>query len=432
MNSVSEKYRLLYISIFLFVGQSVFPCQYNVRDMGFVDLEDQPYLLCLYLDSPFTDSDVQNFNRLLQTELQGTNVRGQAIHVTHQKTHPALSWLNETTVVSKPSLLLVNSAGKIYTFPAFDKSKTLEKQIRSTIADILSSPFRETVQEKIVGIFGLVLLVEGQDDGKNEKVRQDALAAIGNIKAAMGTLPKRIARPPEFMTLSRKDLQKEKLFLWAQGLSDDAIIEPSMIIFYGRFRRMGPVLTGDQITAEKITSMLSVIGADCECNLDRSWLQGEMMPAKWDREQLEKLSAQLGFDTEHPMTKIEMSQILRNGNQSNRRNLDFDAIKGLNFGYQEIEVTFDNLEPAREDYGDIVSNSQEDLVSSGDRAQRQPPLEQLEVTGSPQASAERVPMPVVDEDEFKLQNPLYVIGIAGAIVLIVGAYFVISASGKKQ
>ena len=73
------------------------------------------------------------------------------------------------------------------------------------------------------------------------------------------------------------------------------LVEPSIIVLYGRLRRMGPVLTGLEISTEKITNLLSVIGADCECGLDRSWLQGEMMPAKWDSGQLAVLTKQLGF-----------------------------------------------------------------------------------------------------------------------------------------
>ena len=90
----------LWLLVLLWMGQSVIACKYNVRDMGFVDLEDRPYLLYLYLDSPFAKSDTQNMTRFLQKQLKGTNIRGQAVHRIHQKSHPALSWLEDASTGS--------------------------------------------------------------------------------------------------------------------------------------------------------------------------------------------------------------------------------------------------------------------------------------------------------------------------------------------
>lgn len=390
----------------------IFACKYNVRDMGFVDLEDRPYLLTLYLGSPYTESDLQRFKRSLQSQLHGTNIRSQVVHRIHQKTHPALSMLDDASADSDVSLLLVDPAGQKYPVWTLDKEKDIEQQVHAIITSIVTSPLRNAIQERSLRIFSVVLLIEGQQEQKNDRFRQMALEAIAEIKLAMGTLPKPISHPPELMTLRWQDRPAEQLLLWSQGLLNKPVDDPTIVILYGRLRRMGPVLNGAEITSEKIISLLSVIGADCECELDRSWLQGEMIPAKWDSDKFTVLTGQLGFDTENPMIKIEISQILQKGRQD-AKPPGFEAIKGLKMGYREIEISFDLPES--------VPNQQETSAQESvppnsfcDETPKSTPAEQQS-----------------GEDEFTLWNPLYVMGAAGLIVLGVALCIIIIRSGRK-
>ncbi len=416
MKKVIHPSFFLWLFVLLCMGHSVFACKYNVRDMGFVDLEDRPYLLNLYLDSPFSDSDVQNLTRFLQTQLKGTNIRGQAVHRVHQKTHPALSWLEDASAGSGCQLLLVNPDGQPYPVWNLDKEKNIEEQIRSVVTSILTSPMRNAIQEKSLDIFGVVLLIEGRREHENEQARQSAQDAIKRIEQAMGTLPKPISRPPELMALPWQDRPAESLLLWSQGLEDKSVVEPSIVVLYGRLRRMGPVLSGLEITTEKITSLLSVIGADCECGLDRSWLQGEMMPAKWDSTQLAELVRQLDFDTENPMIKIEMSQILQKGRQ-NASPAGFEAIKGVHIGYREIEVTFD---PPPE----LQQDSQQETPAAE-------PTPEVTFSSHTEDTASAEQEVETAEDEFVLWNPLYMVGGIGIVVLVVGVGLMIVRSGRK-
>ena len=73
---------------------------------------------------------------------------------------------------------------------------------------------------------------------------------------------------------------------------------------------MGSVMRGEQVTKLRIFNLLTIIGADCECDLDYSWILGDMIPLRWDYQDLEKLAEQLDFNVENPMVKSEMSQIL--------------------------------------------------------------------------------------------------------------------------
>ncbi len=89
--------------------------------------------------------------------------------------------------------------------------------------------------------------------------------------------------------------------------------------------------TAVTLTADHLTQLLSVIGGDCECGVDHRWLQGTMLPARWDEALQQKVVQNLGYDPENPMAKMEMVSIIRRGMGG------FDY-PGVPFEYQEIEV----------------------------------------------------------------------------------------------
>ena len=81
-------------------------------------------------------------------------------------------------------------------------------------------------------------------------------------------------------------------------------------MLFGRGRRIGSVLSGQDITRENIFGLLAIIGADCECGLDKSIMLGKMIPLRWEKHVQTILVSSLGFDVENPMIKAEMGQIL--------------------------------------------------------------------------------------------------------------------------
>ena len=111
---------------------------------------------------------------------------------------------------------------------------------------------------------------------------------------------------------------------------------PQIAVLYGRGRRMGPVLSGKRLTENNLLNLLSLIGADCECGLDRSWLLGTMVPLRWPPDLRELLVHQLGFDVENPLIKSEMSQIL-SISQSGKNQQSEDRL----FSYREEVIALE-------------------------------------------------------------------------------------------
>jgi hypothetical protein len=106
-------------------------------------------------------------------------------------------------------------------------------------------------------------------------------------------------------------------------------------------------VTGVQTCALPI-SIVNTIGLNCECGLDRKWMQGTMIPQKWDEDVQKQFADQLGFDPESPAIRIEMSQILSKGGKgqgANRQTPIGGTLDDLLMGYREGALNLVKAEP---------------------------------------------------------------------------------------
>ena len=178
------------------------------------------------------------------------------------------------------------------------------------IEDIVSSPLREKIVQSITTSYGVVLLLEGKDKEKNALAQKILTSAIEDITQVLDIMPKPVKEPPWLSKVSQQQFMQEKVLLWSLDVNIEDVNYPQVVILYGRGRRIGPVLKSEEITKDNVFSLLSLIGADCECGLDRSWMLGKMIPLRWERKIQTDLIKSLGFDVESPIIKAEMSQIL--------------------------------------------------------------------------------------------------------------------------
>ena len=80
--------------------------------------------------------------------------------------------------------------------------------------------------------------------------------------------------------------------------------------------------------------------SDLECDLDRRWMHGNMLPVRWDKTIQNQIAQQLGFDPENPVVKMEISQIV------GRSLPDEELYDSSTSQYQELVVTFDKPQQA--------------------------------------------------------------------------------------
>lgn len=397
----------LFILIFLLVFQlsPVFACRYNVRETGFIDLGIDPYYLFGYVDRDTPAEAVSSFQEILAAALMDSNIKFEMIEVKERNKHPAMQYFQRWQLQTFPSAVLVSPDGQSLPVQVKESDRPFKDTLWSALEGILFSPKRKEILHKAAKTYGVVLLIEGADGPDNERARKEVTAAIRTIASQMDTLPKAIALPPEMVVLDGNSISAEGVLLWTLGLEREKIDKPLAAVFYGRGRWIGPLFEGEQITEDNLLSVLFIIGADCECGFDYRWLQGTMLPAKWD----EKLHAQavksLGFDPENPMIKMEISSIIGRG-------LGGYYYAGAPAGYQEAAA-----EPASEDHsGQIPTTQVQKNASATSRTGISPNLPSGES--------------LLAESESALQKPLFFIVGLAALVIAIGLVIVLGAARK--
>ncbi|MCK4999760.1 MAG: hypothetical protein KAS23_09500 [Anaerohalosphaera sp.] len=326
--------------MFLCVSACVFACRYNVRDVGFVDLRPAPYAFYCFVDSSTPAEFVSAFDTVAGAGLLDTNIKHVIINVDEQSGHPAKAYLQKHFPDSLPAIIFASQDGRSMLLPIGDTAGSINDKLWVITNDLAASPKREEILDKLISSFAVVLVVN-----PDENARSIAQQAIDHIASQLPLMPKHVSRPPALAVIESLDAQKERTLLWALDI-DAADSKPSITVLYGRGRRMGFTLKDDQLNADTLIGLLSIIGADCECGLDRKWMEGLMFPFTWNDGLKQDAAKALGFDPEDPSVKMEISLILKNGPTTQRAAADFSAIPEVGFGYQEIEVTFDAPEEA--------------------------------------------------------------------------------------
>lgn len=306
-------------------------CQYNVREIGFIDVGIEPYRLFVYLPESVPAAEVDTLKDTLDAAFADTNIRCEPIPAGVDANHPAWRLFSEHEIDRYPAAVLVSPDGPSRQLAPPTGGQSLVEAVSSSLEAVLDSPARRQILEKAADSYGVVLLLEGPQPDRNTAAREAVSAAISYVGEQLVHLPKPIARGPEMVVLDQSSLAREEMLLWALGLEPKDVNEPCAAVFYGRGRWIGPLFKGEMLTDENLLRILPVIGADCECGLDHRWLQGTMLPARWDQALQQKVASSLGFDPESPMVKMEMISIIRRGMGG------FDY-PGVPLDYQEMEV----------------------------------------------------------------------------------------------
>jgi hypothetical protein len=309
-------------------------CRYNVREVGFIDIGIEPYRLIVCLPGDTPTQEQAALQDAVDAALLDTNVRFEPVAAGAEANQPATQFFAAHDLDRLPAVVLVSPDGQSRPVALPAGGQSLGESVCEALSDVLQSPTRREILEKAADNYGVVLLIEGPEPQRNAAARAAVSTAITRVGGQLENLPKPIARPPTLVVLDRPSLAREETLLWALGFKPQDINEPCAAVFYGRGRWIGPLFKGDLLTADALTELLFVIGADCECGLDHRMLQGTMLPARWDETLRAKTVESLGFDPESPMVRMEMVSIVRRGMGG------FDY-PGVPLGYEEIQVGAD-------------------------------------------------------------------------------------------
>lgn len=409
--------RLRFSLIIVWCGLLLHPwpaygCRYNVREVGFIDLGIEPYHLFGYVAEDTPTQVVTDLQNAVEATLFNTNIRFEVVAADADANHPALSYLAGHKITQTPAAVLVSPDGQSRPILTGAPVDSLETALPAALEAILSSPTREELLEKAADGYGVVLLMEGPDAQSNTEARTAITTAMGRIEEQLEFLPKPIARGPELVVVDRQSLPREEVLLWSMGLEPEDVNAPHAAVFYGRGRWIGPMFKGELIHEDHLTELLFIIGADCECGLDHRWLQGTMLPARWDEALQAKAAESLGFDPENPMIKMEMISIVRRGMGGYAY-----AGAGAPFGYREMEVGEEIADPCVAQVGSVAEAN---VVSAEDVS----PVP----VARPQPAAVREPV-ILDDDGSEIG--LLAASLGGMLVLVGIASCVIILRAKK-
>lgn len=300
-----------------FVAVSAWACRYSVRDTGFVDLGLEAYRL-RWVPESGASAEVRSKAELL---LRDSN----------------LIWDEDPAGVGFPrtaGLYLRDVEGRILSLPLPNPSDATA--VLRGVEMAVTSPLRERVYREGLRAYALVLLLEGTDGEANARVRQDVDSAITATARLLSSMPKPVETPPQMVALSLKDQATEKVLVWGLGLDPASTDSPRVVLVFGRGRRLGSPLEGPLITQTALRDRLLLIGQDCECDLDRAWLKGPLLPGRWGRELQQAALDTLGFDPGNPMVRAEISRIVERGPQNPGRRRPPSS--GTSLGYSEESV----------------------------------------------------------------------------------------------
>lgn len=321
-------------------------CVYTVRDVGFVDFDTSLYQLCFYVKNSTTQNTLNTFKQISYIALADTNIIAKIVNI-DQKTveqEPAIKYVGLLDIKTFPTAVLISPKGYPLILPDFTQGLSKE-QFWSAFEDITISPKRKEILKNITKSHSVVLLIQGKDCPEdNANAKKNVSEAIKETSRTMSQLPKVIERPPQLITITPDQFSQEKVLFWGLGLSENKIDKPYVAILYGKGRQIGNLLAGENLTVNNIFNILCVIGSSCECELDKKWLLGTMIPIKWDREKCLETVKLLGFDPENPLVKTEISQIMATESSSNSDKNSFIGSDNISqaYGYSEVAVDFES------------------------------------------------------------------------------------------
>ena len=298
--------------IWLFV--IVFPCEYNIRDAGFVNLDDLPYRLYFFIDDQTPAKSIEWFKEESRRVISGSNILPVIVHVSRDIDHKAMEYYRFWEIQETPAFILVSPDQRTLHLKIPDETAFNRDSIEEVLQNAVSSSVREEVLANIVKAYAVLILIEGPNQEDNRSAFEKLKQASRNMKPVMSQLPKRIETPPHVIVIPQDRASRERTFLWSLGVNPGDRDWARIVVLFGRGRIFYSPFDSALVSASEITDMLTIIGLSCDCGLDKKDLIGQSIPLRWDESLQAEVVKYLGFDAENLLLKREIAGILAANN----------------------------------------------------------------------------------------------------------------------
>ncbi|SVC20266.1 uncharacterized protein METZ01_LOCUS273120, partial [marine metagenome] len=251
-------------------------CRFNVRDVGFVDLGSALYKLFLFVPNGTSSTDIDSLKSIAFATYLDSNVKAKVLTYGSADKAGIGGFLPQ--IQDRAQAVLVSPDEKrTVSVEVTSKNQPLSVSAWDGLESVFDSPRRNAVLAKVYEHYGVVLIVEGKNASENTRIRKMAEAVVKSITDKMDKLEKEIREPPVVEVISAKEFAGERAFMWSLGITEIAET-PQVAVLYGRGRIIGPVLRDERLDERSLAAIVNTIGLNCECGLDRKWMQGTMIP----------------------------------------------------------------------------------------------------------------------------------------------------------
>lgn len=282
----------IYTAFIVFLAYtSVFACKYTIREIGFSTLSKVTYVLYRI------DENSSFFPKQLEHNFAESNVVGRGLNLKSNEDNPIIKFAKDQKLMF-PAYVLAAPDGRM-----------IELSKKDILNNALSSPVRKQLLNYLPEAYASVILIDGKNISENQFASELINKTCKRVENIMPNMPKQVDVGPNMIQISNEEFEREKVLLWSFGIYEIPD-QPMSLVVYGKGRIMGEKISYTQINEDVVYKYLSIIGADCECGLDRKWMLGYQMPLNWPKPIRQNLSNTLGFDVDNPMVLTEMSRIL--------------------------------------------------------------------------------------------------------------------------
>ncbi len=329
----------------LLAGLGMPLCRYTVRDIGFVDLAGEEYLLARVVrEAPAGEALLNRDLGALGAALcRDTNLRVGALAASSSADDPLAQALLASGL--EAAWFLHREGLNPLRFEGLDEGgvplESLSEELKAAAKWAGSDAIRSEWTREALTSFATLWVIEGDDVTANSAAAEEVRLACAALERLESSLPRPLRYPVRVTTITAAEQKECAVTLWSLGLRDPSK-RPAVVALYGRAKRAGPVLVRDEIAELEILAQLALVGSSCECETDRRWLSEPTLPLRWGQAQQERAADLLGFDPQSPMVVAEVQRILAKVQSGNPGT----AAKGLGVGALLLGYRETSIEPS--------------------------------------------------------------------------------------
>ena len=108
-------------------------CQYNVREVGFIDTRIEPYRLIVYLPENISASGVSDLKEAMASALADTNIRFEPVPAGADANQPALEFARAQGISRFPAAVLVSPDGQSMPVALSEKAASLAEAVSTAV-----------------------------------------------------------------------------------------------------------------------------------------------------------------------------------------------------------------------------------------------------------------------------------------------------------